>query len=400
MSNYTRFSCPNQACDLYNKYSEDNIRHRSWTGKERNIERLRCTCCKKEFSTCKGTLREQAKISEKQQTLILKCIRWGVPETGVADIAEVSRPTVRRFQEKAGKHAEAHHDQNVVDVPEHVAQCDEMYGKTQGGSSWIGIAIGATTLMILGLVVGERKQRMADSLMASLWTRCTKVPMILTDGWACYWSAVLRCFGRLYQPRRKQGKGRKKSKALKLSSRVFYAQVVKRTKRVGKRWRLNSVVIKSLSGGMEHCKRFIRAYGAGSTVNTSFVERINGSFRNCIGALRRKSRCSVKLPQRLSQKVWIFASLYNWVLPHSSLSQGRNLVTPAMAAGLIGEPMSYSSYINTPVHYRADDESLEVKKMKEMTAPEVVAAAKRYKRQPIEEETRWQESAQELPMAS
>lgn len=399
MPDYTRFSCPNQACSLYNQSSLGNIKHRSWTGKHKNIERLLCTRCRGEFSINQGTLRENSKISEEQQVLILKCIRWGVPETGVADIANVSRPTVRRFQKKAGKFAKAHHNEYIVNVKEPVAQCDEMYAKTQGGNSWIGIAMGATTMLILGVVVGMRQQNMADSLMASLWARCAKVPMILTDGWTCYWNAVLRCFGKLYQPRRKEGRGRRRLKSLKLSSRILYAQVVKRAKKVGKRWKLNSVVTKALSGGMEHCKRYICAYGAGSVINTSFVERLNGTFRNCIGALRRKSRCPVKLTHRLNEKVWIFASLYNWVLPHCSLSCGGSLTTPAMAAGLIDVPMSYSQYINTPIHYKPDEESLEARKIDCMSSPDLVAAAKRYKRQcPIEEETRWKEVNEEVAM--
>jgi len=109
MSNYTRFSCPNLECKFFNQTAQGNITHRSWGGKDKMTERLRCTCCKKEFSSNQGTLREQAKISENQQVLILKCCRWGVPETGIADIAEVSRKTVRLFQEKASIHAEAHH---------------------------------------------------------------------------------------------------------------------------------------------------------------------------------------------------------------------------------------------------------------------------------------------------
>ena len=66
--------------------------------------------------------------------------------------------------------------------------------------------------------------------------------MLLSDGWACYWSAFLRGFGEEYQPRRKKQKGRKKARALRIPSRFLYAQVVKRSKKAGKRWRLNSVV--------------------------------------------------------------------------------------------------------------------------------------------------------------
>ena len=391
MTDYSRFSCPNKDCKFFNQMSQNNIVHRSWMGKHKNIERLRCICCRRDFSSNKGTLRENTKITEQQQVLILKCFRWGVPETGVADIAEVNIKTVHLFQFKAAKHAESYHDQMVHNVNDRVAQCDELYAKKQGSTEWVGVAMAATSLLILSVFIGTRNQKMADSLLASVWTRCRSATMLLTDGWACYWNAFLRCFGEIFQPRRRNKIGRKKGKALRLPRNIFYAQVVKRAQKIGKRWRLNSVVIKALCGKLDDCKRFIKICSSGTTVNTSFIERFNASLRNCIGALRRKSRCSVKKSSSLSKKVWIFTTLYNWVIPHSSLSKGTYRVTPAMAAGLSSKPISYIEYIKTPMHIKSSGTNLEQELLKIMKSNAVVAAAKRYKRGEIEEETRWKE---------
>ena len=46
----------------------------------------------------------------------------------------------------------------------------------------------------------------------------------------------------------------------------------------------------------------------------------------------------------------MIVSLYNWVLPHKSLQQGRKQCTPAMALGLIDHVWSYREYIWLPVH--------------------------------------------------
>ena len=43
-------------------------------------------------------------------------------------------------------------------------------------------------------------------------------------------------------------------------------------------------------------------------------------------------------------------SLYNFVMPHKSLRQGRTLRTPAMAIGLTDHVWSYREYIWLPVH--------------------------------------------------
>ena len=42
-------------------------------------------------------------------------------------------------------------------------------------------------------------------------------------------------------------------------------------------------------------------------------------------------------------------SLYNFVMPHKSLRQGRTLRTPAMAIGLTDHVWSYREYIWLPV---------------------------------------------------
>jgi hypothetical protein len=43
-------------------------------------------------------------------------------------------------------------------------------------------------------------------------------------------------------------------------------------------------------------------------------------------------------------------SLYNFVMPHKSLRQGRMSRTPAMALGLTDHVWSYGEYIWLPVH--------------------------------------------------
>ena len=47
---YTTFSCPNPDYPQFNRPAEGNIVYRSWTGTHKQIERLRCTVCDREFS--------------------------------------------------------------------------------------------------------------------------------------------------------------------------------------------------------------------------------------------------------------------------------------------------------------------------------------------------------------
>jgi len=318
-------------------------------------------------------------------------MKWCVCEEGIADICDVTRATARLFQKKAATRAKQHHDNEVHSVSEEGAQCDELYAKLSGKKTWLGAAIGMQSLMIFSIVVGARRQEMADELAVNLWARCIQLRILLTDGWAPYFGAFLRCFGKIYQPRSKKGKGRRKSKRIRFSTSLFYGQVIKRAQKVSNQWRLKQVVIRAMNSGLEDCKRFIQAYKLGNTIHTIHIERWFGSLRNSVGCLRRRSRCPVGLVARLEEKAWVFASLYNWVLPHCTLSKGKVKRTPAMAAGLINRPLTYQEYIHLPVHRDNHMACKIVQKLSEIQSEEMIRAAKRSSRAPPEEEILWQE---------
>src|SRR5512132_1848943 len=113
---YTRFSCPNPQCRQFNRPGAGHIAHRSWTGKHKHIERLRCTVCTQEFSERAGTLMARSKLPEETVERLLKCQRWGVCDEGTADICAVALKTVHRFQRVATHRAYTHHQQAVQHV--------------------------------------------------------------------------------------------------------------------------------------------------------------------------------------------------------------------------------------------------------------------------------------------
>ena len=125
----TRFSCPNPQCGRFNRPGDGNIVHRSWTGKHKHIERLRCTICDCEFSEREGTLMARSKLPEATVEQLLKCQRWGVCDEGMADICAVDLKTVHRFQRVAAQRAETHHWQSVQDVEVTGVQLDEAHSK-------------------------------------------------------------------------------------------------------------------------------------------------------------------------------------------------------------------------------------------------------------------------------
>ena len=80
------------------------------------------------------------------------------------------------------------------------------------------------------------------------------------------------------------------------------------------------------------------------------MERWYGTLRGLVAALRRRTRCLSWNRACHRGKVWLVVSLYNFVLPHKSLRQGRTPRTPAMAIGLTDHVWSYREYVWLPVH--------------------------------------------------
>ena len=69
-----------------------------------------------------------------------------------------------------------------------------------------------------------------------------------------------------------------------------------------------------------------------------------------VAPLRRRTRCLSWSRARHRGKGWLMVSLYNFVMPHKSLRQGRRPRTPAMVIGLADPVWSDRDYLRYPVH--------------------------------------------------
>ena len=80
------------------------------------------------------------------------------------------------------------------------------------------------------------------------------------------------------------------------------------------------------------------------------MERWYGALRGLVASLRRRTRCLSWIATRHRGRIWLLVSLYNFVMPHKSLRQGRTPRTPAMARGLTDHVWSYRASSWLPVH--------------------------------------------------
>ena len=128
---------------------------------------------------------------------------------------------------------------------------------------------------------------------------------------------------------------------------LCYAQVVKVRDQAGQVVEVSRRVV---FGGPRRFGKQLRLRQLGETMQTACMERWYGTLRGLVASLRRRTRCLSWNRARHRGKVWLMVSLYNFVLPHKSLRQGRTSRTPAMALGLTNHVWSYGEYIWLPVH--------------------------------------------------
>jgi len=290
----------------------------------------------------------RSKLPEATVQQLLKCQRWGVCDEGTADICAVDLKTVQRFQSVAAHRAQTHQQQVVQQVDVQGVQLDEAHSKLRPRRvEWIHTALAMGSWFLLWVDFGPRTQDTAAGLIAQVVARAQALPLFLTDGWKAYPAALLQVVGVVYRPRRRGKVGRKPKPRLAAPKNLFFAQVVKVRDKVG---HVVEVKRRVVYGGPRRFGKQLRLRQLGATIQTAFMERWYGPLRGLVPPLRRRTRCLSWNRSRHRGKVWLLVSLYNFVMPHKSLRQGRIARTPAMAIGLTDHVWSYREYIWLPVH--------------------------------------------------
>jgi len=94
------------------------------------------------------------------------------------------------------------------------------------------------------------------------------------------------------------------------------------------------------------------AMSPGKKINTSYIERANGTLRQTDSHLRRKSQTFAKKMSHLKAKLSVIILIYNFIRPHNTLSKNpdktRTPRTPALAAKLIENNWTVQSAFSTP----------------------------------------------------
>lgn len=218
---------------------------------------------------------------------------------------------------------------------------------------WIAMALQIKTRLWLGGVVSEHRNRLlADALFHLVKQCCLPLQelLVVTDGWAAYPKSIRRVFREKALRQARQGRCR-----LLAWPGSLIGTVIKRTERK----HVVEVVRRLAQGLEERALQLLASTQGGNVLNTSFIERINGTFRERLASLTRRCRHASHSVEMLAVGMWLVGCTYNFCWPHHELSRQRKQnLTPAMASGLTDHPGACVSYLRIGLlHHHGNPQS-------------------------------------------
>ena len=280
---------------------------------------------------------EGLRTSTELIVIVVTLLAFGCPVQAIVQAYGLDERTVASWRDRAGKQCQRVHqalvEQGQMDLV-HV-QVDEIRVKARGMIAWMGLAIMVSTRLWLGGVVSRtRDSSLADRLLLRV-RACAQAGgsvLICTDGWAAYPASIRRAF----RDKVKQTAGRGRAH-LQIWSGLHIGTVIKHTVKK----RLTQVVRQMSHGSLEQAMRLLQQSGGGQMLNTSYIERFNGTMRERLATLTRKCRHAAQRLQALETGMYLSGSTYNFCCCHRKLSKPLlagasrpQRQTPAMATGL------------------------------------------------------------------
>ena len=217
------------------------------------------------------------------------------------------------------------------------------------GDMWDHTAVAADSTLVVSLVVGKRTQEQTQTLVkdARSRLRAGHLPAIFTDAYAGDESAILEAFGRRYPAPGRSTPGRAPRSVFRWPQGLAYGQVKKHYQR----GRVERIEVRALYG-KARLKHILTLLGY-KRINTSVVERHNGTSRLRNQRKVRKTLAFSKAPRYHRWRSWLCVGLYNFCWGQSSLKRIQDMQvqqrSPAMAARLTDHIWTVREWLLCPV---------------------------------------------------
>ncbi len=227
-------------------------------------------------------------------------------------------------------------------------------GDARRGDCWDHVGLDPETRLVVSLVVGKRTADATRALVRDFRRRTGgRVMRLMTsDEYPAYADAIREAYGVRVVPPRTGRPGRPRKAYTGADPRLVYATVHKEKENN----RVVRVSTRAVFGTAVAVGRAVAASAVGRVVNTSFVERHNGTDRNrCSRKVRKTYGFSKDWDVHRAASVFSYLS-YNVCWPVRTLrvkADGRwQKRTPAMAAGLTDRIWSLNEWLAYPAVQR------------------------------------------------
>ena len=312
--------CQNEKCQDFRKYGEGNIiRHSKYKTRQGRRRRYLCKTCKKTFCSTKGTPYYRLHKFRSDFDEVVDMTIEGVGISSISRIKLLSWNTIASWQYLACQAAGEFNNQNLKGVKLIELQADEIctFAGTKKKPVWIFVAIEVWSRMWISKVVGSRNYRNVKTLLNQVIDSCRIVnPFIFTtDGFEPYSWATRNL----------------------LSPICLYAQVIKKRRKN----RVINVEHRLIIGTRQKMEQLLFESEDSTTINTSFIERLNLTIRQGCAYLGRRTACHSRRKDLLTDNLALQVCYYNFIRPHSALKFGDETRTPAMQAGLVKKQLSF-----------------------------------------------------------
>jgi IS1 family transposase len=267
------------------------------------------------------------------------------------------RPSTTSWSPFPPRTREVQFDEKWAFVAKKEANCDPTDpADARKGDHWDHVALDPEHRLVVSVVPGKRTAANTGALVRDFRRRtsCRLMSLMTTDEYAPYRGAILEAYGETVTPPRTGKRGRPRAAYRVPPAGLLYATVHK-TRSKGRVVKGEQRVI---FGTAEAVGAALARSASSRAVNTSFVERQNGTDRNRNARKVRKTYCFSK-DWSMHQAITYFTMYsYNFCWAVRTLrvkteAGAWRRRTPAMAAGLADHVWSLSEWLTLPaVHQK------------------------------------------------
>ena len=253
----------------------------------------------------------------------------GLAISTMARVKRIAWGTVARWLESASAYAQRFNAQMLKGFVICELQADEIRTFVGGKKRviWVLTTLEVWSRLWVSVVVGRRNFRNIKRVILNTLERGRVEHRFLftTDGFEVYAWAAKRL----------------------LPGICLYGQVIKKRREN----RVVRVDRRLLLGTQAELDEALFHSEDSSTLNTSFVERLNLTIRQGCSYLGRRTPCHARRTEFLEGQVALLMAYYNFLRPHRALKFGETLRTPAMQAGLAKKRLSFRELFTSQVAF-------------------------------------------------